>query len=222
MKIRFSVSFIILFIYAQLCLAQDTPKFLVGLQGSPTVYLISKHFQNKDYNYQSKTGYSIGFTWQFNFSKRFALRTEINYEQTGYTTKQKETGVIWGDLFPFPYSSAIKTNVLTMPITMKFNMMAKEKTNLFLNTGFFGRYLLQSTYDYTYLTGERYIYKQHYRLSDNLDPYVGGVIGLGVERKINKHLQFSLEARDYLMVCRPINSAPDHSLRLLFGVYYNL
>lgn len=199
------------------CIAQDSLKFLIGMQVSPTYHIVNTP-AIKNYEYRPQAGFSVGFAWQYNFSKRFALHTEFNYEEIGYTRRQID--IMYG-FNPYPHLTTFRSSILTIPLTMKFNVISKSKTKLFINTGVVGGYVLNDQIA-AQTNGDSWNYKKSYAPDDRPYPYWGCIAGVGMEQRITQRLQLSIEARDCLVKDELDGWAPDHSLRLLLGVYYNL
>lgn len=202
----------------------------IGIHGSPTVYLPSWHLNSETRKIEPGMGYMAGISFQHNFSKRFALCTELNYEQIGYRTVAKISDdiiyqdVFIGNVFLLPMDQTIKKQYISMPLTLKFNMIKRKKFSLFLNTGsYLNNFFSEDITTTNHFTGE-IIHSNHFSRKEK---YIGAIAGLGIDCSLSKNLHLLVEARDYffnryLHETDPNFELTSHSFRLLAGLSYRL
>lgn len=201
-----------------------------GIHGSPTVYLPYWKLENEVAKTQPLVGFMTGFSFQYNFSKRFELHWELNYEETKYRILTKVTDdiiyqdVFVGNMFLLPMNSTHRTQYLSLPISLKFNMIKRERFAFFFNAGInLSAVLGEEITETNYYTGQE-ISTEYV---DGNKKYLGGLAGLGVDIALTKRLHLITEARDYFFnrLLEETDShmeLTEHSFRLIAGLTYRL
>lgn len=149
-----------------------------------------------DWRYDDRQGVNIGLTGQYDFTDWLALRTEILFQQRGYTMRRTET-----------YSAETllryRDNYLVLPVMASFSFGGNALRG-FLNAGVEGGYWLESRCKgaLQYAGDEKEELNVKIDFLDARDQrfdfgYVGG---LGMEYRICRHLAAQVEARYYYSV----------------------
>jgi hypothetical protein len=201
-----------------------------GIHGSPTVYLPRWKLHNETATIQPLVGFMTGFSFQYNFSKRFELHWELNYEEIKYHTLAKVTDdiiyqdVFIGNMFLLPMNTTHRIQYLSLPISLKFNMIKRERFAFFLNAGINWSAVLGEEITTTnYYTGKEIELMQ----VDRNEKYLGGLAGLGADFALTKRIHLFTEARDYffnrlLQETDPHMELTEHSFRFILGLTYRI
>lgn len=201
-----------------------------GVHGSPIVYLPSWHLSKGSQKPEPQMGYMTGISFQYNFSKRLALYTELNYEQINYKTVAAiSDDIIYQDVFienqfMLPTDHSYKKQYISMPLSLKFNMIKREKFSFFLNTGtYLNNFFSENVTTTNHYTGE-ILHNNHF---DRKERYIGAIAGLGIDCNFTKKLHLLVEARDYVINRYMHETDPDfeltsHSFRFLMGLTYRI
>ncbi len=149
-----------------------------------------------DWRYDSRTGVNIGLTGQYDFNDWLGVRTELLFQQRGYTMRRTESYVS-------DYSLHYRDNYIVLPVMGSFSFGGNTLRG-FLNAGVFGGYWLNShckglsqepEEESEAINTEVKLHPQH---DQRLDfGYAGG---LGVEWRISEHWAARMEARYYYSV----------------------
>jgi opacity protein-like surface antigen len=198
------------FIFAQ------TKKFQIGLEGGPSLASIDGKDRFKN-NHNSKVGYAVGLSLQYDVSKIFSIRTGVGFERKGYKMSLYNPliNVDAGDLrFHFDY--------LTAPLLARITLGNKYK--FFANAGPYFAYLLSVNDSRNFTKHYPESWKQYYK---RFDWGITGGIGGAVEVKDN--LSLTLEVRYNLGLNNYIKENPSlpfksyiNSAGILAGVAYKL
>lgn len=194
----------------------------IGIEGGPS--LISLYGNDKVESYNDLSlGFSGGLSFQYNFSKLVALRTNINFDRKGLTTKNQATDENGDPIGELTFHSNF--NYLTLPILGRLTF--GKKINFYVNAGPYLGYLL-SQRDITEAFGE--YPKSEMDNTDNFKQLDFGITsGLGMNFPIQEKLLLSFEIRNNLGLTN-ISSLPvynDGSLKtnstnLLIGIAYRI
>jgi hypothetical protein len=170
-------------------------KIFIGIHATPTY---SNRVWLSSPNYKPAMGFVSGVSGQCNFSKRWALHTELNYERSGYTVFDRNVYID----FTLPYvppnrvtQTAYKINNFQLPISMKYNFINKEKITAFVNAGTIVNYIQSYKGVSTYTDG----FTQHIHGKSNFansgNHYFGLIAGLGTDITLGQRMHLTLEAR---------------------------
>ena len=205
----------ILFLFCNQLNAQ-TNKFEIGVEVSPSfTFLKGRDFIEKFYN--GTLGYSGGISFQYNFGKKVALRSNISYERKG--------GAHYGGLTD-NYGASIENSslnynfdYLTLPILVRFSFGNKVK--YFINGGPYLGYLLSQTF---VIKGDNYKTNTIENTSSYNSLDAGISLGTGLQYPINEKLYFSSEIRGNLglLSTLPKVDTKVNSVNLLLGIAYKL
>ncbi|HET6225130.1 MAG TPA: outer membrane beta-barrel protein [Bacteroidia bacterium] len=235
MKHNATLFILFLLVFAQPSIAQTRNTFqkqtFVGVHGSPTLYIPRWNFNNDQYKLQPLVGFMTGVSFQYNFLKHFELHVELNYEETGYRSIAQNpcpdciiyNDVYTGNMFALPSNFTHRYQYLSLPVSLKFNMIKRERFAFFLDAGInFRAFLGEDLVAANYYTGET-LYAFHY---DRKEKYLGGLAGLGVDFTLTKRVHVFIEARDYFFNRRLTETdnmeLTQHSFQLIVGLTYRL
>jgi hypothetical protein len=190
----------------------------VGFEGAPSISFLRGN-EILSNNSKLRIGFSCGFFFQYNISRRFSLRSIIAFEQKGssYSFTNIDTN---------GYSTVIKGysnfNYITIPIL--FRTTFGDKLKFFMDIGPFVGYLIS----------QKNIYKNDfYAPASTYSQYIpfdlGLSCGLGVEIPVTNNLLISCEIRDNLGLLNigkgevyNDGSIKTNSTNLLIGFAYKL
>jgi hypothetical protein len=195
-------------------LKAQTNKFEFGVEASPSfTFLKGSDFIEKFYN--GTLGYSGGISFQYNFGKRVALRTNIAYERKG--------GANYGG-FTDNYGATIGNSslnyifdYLTLPVLVRFSFGNKVK--YFINGGPYLGYLLSQTF---VIKGDNFKTVNIDNTSNYNSLDAGISLGTGLQYPIHEKLYFSSEIRGNLglLSTLPRGDIKVNSVNLLLGIAY--
>ncbi len=204
----FVLSITFSFLFCSVLNAQ-TNKFEIGVEVSPSfTFLKGNDFIEKMYN--GTLGYSGGISFQYNWGKRIALRTNIAYERKGGEGEFE---------FTDNYGASIGKGVvnlnfdyLTIPVLVRFTF--GKRTKYFINGGSYFGYLINQTLVFkgANSNGE----------SNNTASYnsldAGISLGTGIQYPINEKLFLSSEIRGNIGLYNilPGGDVKVNSVNLLF------
>ena len=200
----------------------QTKNFNIGIEGGPS--LISLHGNDVVESYNDLSlGFSGGLSFQYNFSKLVALRTNISFERKGLTTKIQATDEYGNPIGELTFHSNF--NYLTLPLLGRLTF--GKKINFYVNAGPYLGYLLKQK-DITEAFGE--YPKTEMDNTDNFKRLDFGITsGLGMNFPIQEKLLLSVEIRNNFGLTN-ISSLPvandgsikTNSTNLLVGVAYRI
>lgn len=190
-------------------------KMFIGIQAGSVACIPFTLYDGVDYKKEQLPDITFGLSFQHNFSKRFAFRTELNYEKVTYRYTHYPQDSIkvqyYNATTPLkaPYKAIYAYEYISAPILIKFNIIAKEKNLLFVDAGICGTYVFRS---YANIRSESGNYSYKYRQSTlNLDAFAG----IGFDRKLDSRMHLTFEARNHL-------STEGHAWRFFVGFSYRL
>jgi hypothetical protein len=196
-------------------LKAQTNKFEFGVEASPSfTFLKGNDFIEKMYN--GTLGYSGGISFQYNWGKRIALRTNIAYERKGGEGEFD---------FTDNYGASIGKGVvnlnfdyLTIPILVRYTFGKRVK--YFINGGSYFSYLIKQTLVFKGANSDSE--------SNNTSSYnrldAGISLGTGIQYPINEKLILSSEIRGNMGLANtlPNGDLKVNSVNLLLGIAYRL
>ena len=200
----------------------QTNNFNIGIEGGPS--LISLHGNDMVESYDDLSlGFSGGLSFQYNFSKLVALRTNISFERKGLTTKNQATDEYGNPIGELTFHSNF--NYLTIPLLGRLTF--GKKINFYINAGPYLGYLLNQK-DITEAFGE--YPKSELDNTDNFKRLDFGITsGLGMNFPIQEKFLLNFEIRNNLGLTN-ISSVPvyndgsikTNSTNLLIGIVYRI
>jgi hypothetical protein len=172
----------------------QTNKFQLGVNGGPSIAKV-RGFDPAFIELDSRTGFSVSATVQFNFSLKLALFSEVGFEQKGFQTKDKFYII---DEFGNPsgsYKLKNSMSYLTVPLMVRYTI-GNEKLKGFVNLGGYMGFLIEN---YIFLEG--YEPKEDTKVDtssemENMD--FGISAGLGGSYSLSEKLNVSFEIRNNL------------------------
>ncbi|HSH65219.1 MAG TPA: outer membrane beta-barrel protein [Bacteroidia bacterium] len=199
----------------------------IGIHGIPIISTF--HAPSAGSNlatYKPAIGIIAGLAGQFNFTSRFALRVELNFEKNRYFEFPSYEGQIINIIALQPVNSKIDHIVhssynIALPVSMKFNFIHKEKINVFVNFGNYLNYKYCDRSTYFYKNGEkkRLDINQSFKTTNNYDP--GLLVGTGADIRISKRIRLTMELRDQLNLTN-VTSLRKNAIGILTGVVFKL
>lgn len=199
----------------------QTNKITLGLESGPSLRTLrgDNFFEIRDLT----TSYSLGVSYQYNFSELLSLRTGISFERKGKKTSSIEYNWMYGSSSEVSYE--VNIDYLTIPLLARFTF--GDKFKYFVNAGPYIADILiakgTSTANYTFGDNST-VLTNHYRAID-----LGFIAGFGMSYTIKDNFLVSLELRNNFGLL-DINS-PNYSYEvptrtfssiLLVGVAYKL
>lgn len=177
--------------------AQDSSRFAIGIEGGPGV---SKLFDS--YFHYSPARLAVagmaGFTFQYNFTKLFSIRTAIDYERIS------ERGKNWEDWYYIPLNGLYgdgpanaKLDFISIPVLANFSF-GKRKIRFFINAGPKVGFLANGTVNENSST-EAFLSYGTFNLSGDFKRIdLDAVLGAGIQVRFTKKLSANLEVRNEL------------------------
>jgi hypothetical protein len=222
--VKLILPFLFLAIYTN-AQEQEERKFAIGIHAAPTYVTIhleqQRHLKNNQY--KPVTGCIAGISGQFNFSPRVALHAELNYEKTGSVFLPNYTNAsdTWPCFVPIVVKIVTNTNSITLPVSLKFNFIQRNKILVFANAGTFVSYTYSNDITtYNYFGGKSGSHDTYsYKMGNNYDP--GALVGLGTDIALSKRIHLTLEVRDHLNL-RDIKLIKANAAGLLTGLSFQL
>ena len=196
-------------------------KLDIGIEGGPSLTSIRGNKMFKKYNHPT-LGYSGGLSFQFNFPKKFSVRTGFAYERKGsvhtipFTDAYGNTTVQGKNYSNFDY--------LVFPVLLHATLGKSMK--FFVNSGLFFSYLLKQTFTWQ----SSYFPKQTGDNTSNDKRFDTGLaLGLGFSTPIKDKFSITCEIRNnlglYNVSAIPVfenGTIKTNSTNLLCGFAYKL
>jgi hypothetical protein len=209
----FVLSITVSFLFSSELKAQIN-KFEFGVEASPSFTFLKGSRIEKYYN--GTLGFSGSITFQYNWRKRIALRTNIAYERKGGEGEFD---------FTDNYGASIGKGVvnlnfdyLTIPVLVRYTFGKRVK--YFINGGSYFSYLIKQTLVFKGANsdGESNNTSSYNRLD------VGISLGIGLQYPINEKLILSSEIRGNMGLANalPNGDLKVNSVNLLLGIAYRL
>jgi hypothetical protein len=209
----FVLSITVSFLFSSELKAQIN-KFEFGVEASPSFTFLKGSRIEKYYN--GTLGFSGSITFQYNWGKRIALRTNIAYERKGGEGEFD---------FTDNYGASIGKGVvnlnfdyLTIPVLVRYTFGKRVK--YFINGGSYFSYLIKQTLVFKGANsdGESNNTSSYNRLD------VGISLGIGLQYPINEKLILSSEIRGNMGLANalPNGDLKVNSVNLLLGIAYRL
>jgi hypothetical protein len=169
---------------------KSTPNFSIGVHATPTY---SNRVLGMPSDYKPSMGFVSGVSGQYNFSPRWALHVELNYERSAFKVIDRN---VYADNAATPIGqrltqTAYKVNNIQLPISMKFNFINKEKVRVYVHAGTFINYVSGYNAVSNYADGST----QHFHGTSRLNRSLGLIVGLGTDITLTQRLHLTLEAR---------------------------
>ncbi len=169
-------------------------KFRIGINGGPSITNV-RGFDPTFIELDSRTGFSVSATVQYNFSLKLALVSGVGFEQKGFQTKDKFYII---DEFGNPsgsYKLKNSMSYLNVPFMARYTL-GNEKLKGFANLGGYMGFLIEN---YIFLEG--YEPKEDTKVDtssemENMD--FGISVGLGGSYSLTEKLNVSFEIRNNL------------------------
>jgi hypothetical protein len=196
-------------------------KFSIGITGSPDIYIYNfKIDSTYNLSYQYKYNYSYGLTFVYYPIKLISLRVALLYSTKGYTVDYNYSAKNPNPAFP--QRRNFNVAYLDIPLILHFNLIHKDRIQLFLSAGIVPGILISKAAEIVYkdstsianesqnknfnslLAGTAYSLGLKYNLSPR--------IGLGIE----PYFRYYLNRIDKTMSQNPI------SFGAKFALYINL
>jgi hypothetical protein len=184
----------LLFILSLSSIAQEEQafqkKFFVGVHVAPT-------YSNRAFGMASDCkpamGFVSGISGQYNFSPRWSLHVELNYERTRYTILDRN---VYGPNAAIPIGDRLTRTFysignIQLPISMKYNFIHKEKISVFVNAGT----ILNFVSDYNGVSDYADGSTRYYHLRSGFNHSVGLIAGLGTDITLSQRMHLTLEGR---------------------------
>ena len=195
-------------------------KINLGVEGGPSAVLLWGNDALNE-SFSLRQSFSAGVSFQYNFNRIFALRTNVAFERKGNSTTvlaRDEQGNFLGE-----FSLLNNLDYLTIPLLARASFGNKVK--FFVNGGPFIGFLLKQTYvheAFNEFPEAKYDGTDTYNSKD-----FGATFGLGFTINLTKSILLSLEGRNNLGLYNisKLSVIGDgkvltNSAQLLFGVSY--
>jgi hypothetical protein len=200
----------------------QTKNFNIGIEGGPSLISLYGNDMVKSYN-ELSLGFSGGLSFQYNFSKLVALRTNLSFERKGLTSKIQETDEYGNPIEELTFHSNF--NYLTLPLLGRLDF--GKRINFYVNVGPYLGYLLSSR-EITEASGD--FPKSEIDDTDDYKKLDFGITsGLGIIFPIQEKLLLSVEIRNNLGLTNisllPVfndGSIKTNSTNLLIGISYGI
>lgn len=202
---------------------EEEHKWSIGIHAAPSGAVWYGNGDNKKiYQYQNspKLAFDAGITVQYKFQSKFALCIEANYERKGTIYISSEFMQSNGSHMKYNYSS----DYISIPVIAKF-IAAKNKLNLFVNTGVNPAYLIKvksRLYPNEYSTG----YTKDGKLDNRYRLDLSLLTGVGFVIPVTERTQFSTELRNNLGLTNIYKNYSynfkNETFALLLGASYKL
>jgi len=212
------------FLVDQFCFSQKSPfnKIELDIEGGPNLSFMYGKSYTVD-NVKSGIGFQGGFSFQYNFSRLLAIRTDISFERRVIKGKDEVTftdelgNVIGTGTFYNHY------DYLVLPILLRTNF--GNHLRFFMNAGpYFGLLLKGKFFSEITSTGE----KTSASLDDANKFDLGLSTGIGLSLPLSEHIAIAFEARNNLGLL-PINNKEDgdggakfNTTEILLSISYGL
>ncbi len=189
MKNTLTLSFLITLLSYGFVNAQ-TKRIEIGILGGASIATLRGN-DTVEQNFNSRIGYSVGATIQYNFNKVFSINSGLSLERKG---GRYESGIISkvGDT-EGELKIVSNSDYLIVPLTVKANF--GNKLNYFFNAGPYIGFLIKSSYHYK-------VGNETYRKEDDSEYYKNNDFGLatsvGISYPLNQKISMLAEARNNL------------------------
>lgn len=172
-------------------------------------FSVSPDFSGVGLSSFSKIGTNFGVFLQYHFSRRFSVSAGAIRSVKAYEVKEGFNPYkgYW-DQYPKPDLVDGGCTVYDMPVNIRYNILAKDKYNLFLSTGVSTYLMKQEEYRFIYANS----YDTYYEV-ENENKHILGVLNVsaGYERHLGR--KWSLQAEPFLKL--PLDEIGVGNLKLL-------
>jgi len=199
----------------------QTSKFNVGVEGGPSLIFL-RGVNEFNQGYHGGIGFSGGLFLQYNFSKRFSLRTNVAFDRKGAGMTLQLTDVIGNPISKLNARSNF--DYLTLPVLLRATF--GRRTQFFLNAGPFVGYLISRNF---VIKDDNWQYSpiNSASLYKRFDTGISG--GFGVLIPVGSKFAISIEGRNnfgLFTISQPGGSiggpVQTNSSNLLIGFTYKL
>jgi hypothetical protein len=204
-------------------------KFAMGIHAGPTLctFKTNEPEISRLYTLTARAGFISGIFMQYNLTPRLAGNAELNYELTGYTMVPESASIYIYHPPPGSGPKLLRTKIsnyfFSIPLTLKYRVTT-GRTAFFINAGgYINMKLKSSKTDFYENYGSGNEKEQRgktgaYASQANTIQY-GAVAGFGLDTRINKHLNFTLEIRDHFAL-NNIKNEETNAVGLLVGLIF--
>jgi hypothetical protein len=175
------------------------------------------------FSHTQKPGTNVGLTVGYNISRRFSIQAGAIYTIKKYKSRGSDYHPpkgYWTEYVKLETVTA-DCNMWDIPINLRYNLVPKHRTNLFVSTGL-SSYLMSSEdyyYRYYYANNPNPMYRE--RKYDTNTRHWGAVLNLsiGYERQLSKH--FSIQAEPFFK--QPLKGVGFGSVKLnSTGIFFSV
>jgi hypothetical protein len=176
-------SLVVLLFITSVAYAQDKPKRIpkhktvlsLGLTASPDIYIYDfKAYPNFSFSYNSKVNYSAGITAVYYPVKFISLRTALLYSTKGFSLDYNyQTTAPAVNPDSVAVNTELKADYLDIPIILHFNLIHRDRIQLFIAAGFVPGILVSKAQETLYKSAKT---RATDDLSKNFNEFVAGTI----------------------------------------------
>lgn len=175
------------------------------------------------FSHTQKPGTNVGLTVGYNISRRFSIQAGAIYTTKNYRSRGSDYHPpkgYWTEYVKLETVTA-DCDMWDIPINLRYNLVPKHRTNLFVSTGL-SSYLMKSEdyyYRYYYVNNPNPMYRE--RAYDTNTQHWGAVLNfsLGYERQLSK--SFSVQAEPFFK--QPLKGVGFGKVKLnSTGIYFSV
>lgn len=187
------VSLFILITFSLTSLFSQNNKFHVGIGGGPSISSIRGFDQIVPLS--PIIGFSLGASFQYDFSKHFSIVTGVGFEQKGFQTKEKVTLIDINGNSISEHILRVNYNYLDVPLLAKYTL-GSQKFKGFMNLGGYMGILINRR---NILVGYDPQTDEQKENSEEVQPFDFGLsAGIGMSYSLSETFVFTLEVRNNL------------------------
>ena len=198
---------------------RSNDKLMIGAQGGTTIIGVPWLSFDRNYLLSSRPFFdcTYGLSFQINLRKRLSFRAELNYEKISMNgTSEIQVSPSFKKSEHWAYSNEF----ITVPVTIKHDVVMSGRLRVFIEGGLFGSYFFRA-----YKSSSSDLPTDFSSESQNPRAMMLGVnFGTGMDIKLDSRMHLLIGSRhDIFSFClRPIYNQYYSSSRFVAGISYGL
>jgi hypothetical protein len=154
---------------------------------------------NVKFTHSDKTGYNIGFTLGYNFSRRWSVNTGVLWTKKNYTTTANNYKFPSGSWAynPGVYMKSVKANceMVDIPLNLRYNAIVGKKYSAFISTGISSYLMDKEDFHYYFTYNNNPSYRRWVNSKSKNYWFSTGNLSIGYEQQLTP--AFSVQAEPF-------------------------
>ncbi|MDX2047446.1 MAG: outer membrane beta-barrel protein [Chitinophagaceae bacterium] len=188
-------------------------------------FVYAPDMSNVKFTHSDKTGYNIGFTLGYNFSRRWSVNTGVLWTKKNYTTTANNYKFPSGSWAynPGVYMKSVKANceMVDIPLNLRYNAIVGKKYSAFISAGISSYLMGKEDFHYYFMYNNNPSYRRWVNSNSKNYWFSTGNLSMGYEQQLTP--AFSVQAEPFLKFSlRDVGSGNVrlNSMGMFIGVKY--